>query len=244
MDLINQIELEKNRIEDQEIGINIEKKQESFFETTLGKVINKAVDIGISAIVPDLIEDEVIDVKNAILKNGFEDGVQTAIDGAINLGKSVLGIATGKIEDLSQAQNAIKSGGILDNVSNLFDLALNKAKTEGILNNGLYQVIKKGKNTVINQIEKGITEEFGKQAQNVEKLGKYMNQWKDYYQEQDFDGMQREYEKIREKMKELVPLEKTILEARKIENLHELIKNNNQNFDLTEEQKKLAEILI
>ena len=244
MDLINQIELEKNRIEDQEIGINIEKKQESFFETTLGKVINKAVDIGISAIVPDLIEDEVIDVKNAILKNGFEDGVQTAIDGAINLGKSVLGIATGKFEDLSQAQNAIKSGGILDNVSNLFDLALNKAKTEGILNNGLYQVIKKGKNTVINQIEKGITEEFGKQAQNVEKLGKYMNQWKDYYQEQDFDGMQREYEKIREKMKELVPLEKTILEARKIENLHELIKNNKQTFDLTEEQKKLAEILI
>lgn len=162
MDLINQIELEKNRIEDQEIGINIEKKQESFFETTLGKVVNKAVDIGISAIVPDLIEDEVIDVKNAILKNGFEDGVQTAIDGAINLGKSVLGIATGKFEDLSQAQNAIKSGGILDNVSNLFDLALNKAKTEGILNNGLYQVIKKGKNTVINQIEKGITEEFGK----------------------------------------------------------------------------------
>ena len=99
-------------------------------------------------------------------------------------------------------------------------------------------------NNKFNQIEKGITEEFGKQAQNVEKLGKYMNQWKDYYQEQDFDGMQREYEKIREKMKELVPLEKTILEARKIENLHELIKNNNQNFDLTEEQKKLAEILI
>ena len=71
-----------------------------------------------------------------------------------------------------------------------------------------------------------------------------MNQWKDYYQEQDFNGMQRENEKILEKMQELVPLEKTILEARKIEKLHELIKNNNQNFDLTEEQKKLAKILI
>ena len=31
MDLINQIELEKNRIEDQEIGINIEKKTRIFF---------------------------------------------------------------------------------------------------------------------------------------------------------------------------------------------------------------------
>ena len=57
-------------LQEQNISQGIEKKQENFLETTLGKVINKAVDIGISAVVPDLIEDEVIDIKNAILKNG------------------------------------------------------------------------------------------------------------------------------------------------------------------------------
>ena len=36
----------------------------------------------------------------------------------------------------------------------------------------------------------------------------------------------------------------TLKQARQIENLHLIIKNNGHNFNLTEEQKKLAEILI
>ena len=49
---------------------------------------------------------------------------------------------------------------------------------------------------------------------------------------------------MQEKLKELLPLEKTLSEARKIENLHEMIRNNEQKFNLTMEQEKLAEILI
>lgn len=237
---------EKERMSIQEISLSqgLEKKQVSFLETTLGKVINKAVDIGISAVVPDLIEDEVINIKNSILKNGFEEGIQTAINSAINLGKSVVGMVTGKFEDVSQAQNVIKSGGVLDNVSSLLDFALNKAKSNGILDKNMYQVIKQGKNTILNQVEKEITKEFGKQSENIKKLGTYMNSWKQNYKQQDFKGMEKEYEKIQEKLKELLPLEKTLSEARKIENLHEMIRNNEQKFNLTMEQEKLAEILI
>jgi len=237
---------EKGLLDLQQTSISqgLEKKQESFLETTLGKVINKAVDIGIAAVVPDLIEDEVIDIKNAIIKNGFQEGVKTAINGAINLGKSVMGMATGKFEDVSQAQNVIKSGGVLDNVSSLLDFALNKAKSSGILDKNIYQVIKQGKNTILNQVEKGITKEFGKQTENFEKLGTYMNSWRQNYKEQNFNGMEKNYEKIQETLKELLPLEKTLSEARKIENLHEMIRNNDQKFNLTMEQEKLAEILI
>ena len=39
-------------------------------------------------------------------------------------------------------------------------------------------------------------------------------------------------------------LEDIINKARKVENLHNLIKNNGKSFDLTEEQKQLAEQLI
>ena len=56
--------------------------------------------------------------------------------------------------------------------------------------------------------------------------------------------MEKQYQKIQEKLKELLPLEKTLSEARKIENLHEMIRNNEQKFNLTMEQEKLAEILI
>ena len=55
--------------------------------------------------------------------------------------------------------------------------------------------------------------------------------------------MEREYQKIKNKLNELMPLEKTIKEARTIENLHEIIKNNGQNFNLDENQIKLAQML-
>ena len=55
--------------------------------------------------------------------------------------------------------------------------------------------------------------------------------------------MEREYEKIQEKLEELMPLENTIKEARIIENLHSLIKNNNHDFNLTDEQRELANLL-
>ena len=55
--------------------------------------------------------------------------------------------------------------------------------------------------------------------------------------------MQREYEKIKEKLKILIPMETTLKQARTIENLHTLIKNNGQNFNLTEEQEKLTQML-
>ena len=55
--------------------------------------------------------------------------------------------------------------------------------------------------------------------------------------------MEREFKKMKEKFKEILPMENTIKEARTIENLHTLIKNNGRNFDLSEEQKELANIL-
>ena len=55
--------------------------------------------------------------------------------------------------------------------------------------------------------------------------------------------MEREYQKIKSKLNELMPLENTIKEARTIENIHEIIKNNGQKFELDENQIKLAQML-
>ena len=64
-----------------------------------------------------------------------------------------------------------------------------------------------------------------------------------YYQNRDFEGLQREYEKIRDKIKEVAPIEKTINSAREVQNLHKLIKNNGQNFNLTQDQLELVKVL-
>ena len=56
--------------------------------------------------------------------------------------------------------------------------------------------------------------------------------------------MEQEFDKIENILNNLAPLEKTINQARIIENLHNLIKNNGQDFNLNQEQIKLAEKLI
>ena len=56
--------------------------------------------------------------------------------------------------------------------------------------------------------------------------------------------MELEYNKIKEKLEELVPLEDTLKKAHQVENLHTLIKNRGQDFNLSEEEIALANKLI
>ena len=77
----------------------------------------------------------------------------------------------------------------------------------------------------------------------IEYTDKYISNWKRYFENKDFNGMEKEFNKLKEQLKELIPIENTINEARKIEVLHNLIKNNGQNFNLTKEQLELVEKL-
>ena len=52
--------------------------------------------------------------------------------------------------------------------------------------------------------------------------------------------MEKEYNKIKSELKKLIPIENTINNARNVELLHNLIKNNGQNFNLTQEEIELA----
>ena len=52
--------------------------------------------------------------------------------------------------------------------------------------------------------------------------------------------MEKEYNKIKSELKNLVPIENTINNARNVELLHNLIKNNGQNFNLTQEEIELT----
>ena len=93
-------------------------------ESGLGKAINFGVDLGLRAVLPDLIESQVIEIKDALLKNGLKEGINTLVKSAIDLGKSVIGIATGKFDNISQVQVAVKNGGILDSTSSLLNNAI------------------------------------------------------------------------------------------------------------------------
>ncbi len=239
MDLENIVNLNKNINEN-----SISQEQNNFLESNLGKIINSALDVGLRMILPNFVEESVVEIKDTFLKNGFKEGISTAINNAINLGKSILGIFTGEFDNISQARDAIKSGGIIDGISNLLDSILQKTSSSGLITNNVARMISSGKNAILDSISNKIENEFTSQIDGIEKLAKYESNWKEYFNNKDFIGMEREYEKIQEKLKEIMPLENTIKQARVIENLHTLIKNNNQNFNLTKEQEELANLLV
>lgn len=237
--LENNLEVE-NKIENE---VTIE-KQNDFLESTLGKVINTGLDIGLRALLPDLIENQVIDIKDAILNGGFKEGLNEMIDSVIDLGKSAIGIFTGKFENVSQVQDAVRSGGIIDSTSNLMDWAVEKAREKEWIPDSIAKIIQQGKNIILNHVEKNVEEVLTNQLDSIENLEKYNQNWKNYYEQRDFTNMEKEYEKIQKELKKVIPLESTLTEARKIENIHQIIKNNGQNFDLTEQELELAGKLI
>lgn len=218
--------------------------QNNFLNSSLGKVVNTAVDLGLRWVLPDFLENQVIDIKNSLIKGGLKEGIDKAINGAVELGKSVTGIFTGKFENVSQAQNAIKNGGIIDGISNVLDTALTTSARKGWVQGNVVSMIRQGKNVILDNISSNIESEFVSQLDHIEKLGKYENNWRNYYKNQDFEGMEREYNKIKDRLKEILPIENTLKQAREIENLHLLIKNNGHNFNLSQEQLELAGLLV
>lgn len=222
---------------------NLEIKQNNFLETNIGKIINTALNVGLRFILPDLIEDEVIEVKDTIMEEGLKEGLNKAIKEGINLGKSAIGIFTGKFDNINQMQNAVKNGGIIDNVSDLIDKAVTSGKNKGKISSTTATMIKKGKNTLLDNISSNIESMMTDQVDLVEKLNNYSKEWNNYYNNKDFEGMEKEYSKIKNTLNKIAPLEETINEAKKIENIHNLIKNNGKNFNISEEELKLAEVL-
>ena len=164
-----------------EITKNIDSKlkdlQENFLQTDIGKAINTAIDIGLKAILPDLIEDQIIDIKNIIFENGFESGINEVINSSINTGKSLIGIVTGEFENISQIQLAVKNGGILDKVSELLDYAIDIANKKELIDTTTMSLIKNGKNTLISSISNKIEETLTNQLKAVEKIEKYSKKW-------------------------------------------------------------------
>lgn len=219
-------------------------KQNSFLESTLGKAINTGINLALRAVLPDLIESQVIEVKDVLLSQGLQEGIKTIVNSAVDLGKSAIGIFTGKFENISQVQAAVKNGGILDSTSQLLNKVIDEARKNKLINSNVATMLKRGKTMILEGVNNNIEDLMTSQIKSVEKIGKYSENWNKFYQNKDFDGMQREYKKLETELKNVIPLEQTLKNARQIENIHNLIKNNGKDFNISEEELELAKKLV
>ena len=226
----------------QNIDLKLEKnnKRENFLNSTLWKTINNGIDIGLRYLLPDLVEDEIIDLKNNLVNLGLKDGIKKSINNIIETGKEAIGILSGNFENIGQVQRVIKNGGVIDKVSDVFDSIIDKGEKSGKISPSFSYILKNGKSSILNSVERNIESTLDNQISKARLVEKYINNWKEYYSKQDFEGMEKEYKKLESNLKELVPLENTLKNARQVETIHQLIKNNGHNFNLSEEEIDLA----
>ncbi|MBR3325528.1 MAG: hypothetical protein IKG14_05750 [Clostridia bacterium] len=221
----------------------IEKNQNSFLQSTLWTIIDKGINVGIRTLLPNFLEDKVIEIKDALFNNGLKEGAKKAITSAIDLGKKATGIITGTINNIYQAEETIKSGGLIDNISKTLNASIQSAVKNNSINEEIGNTIKKGNNVITKTIDNDIEKNFKNQISSLEKIENNSQNWKKAFKEQNFKDMEKEYKKIKENLKKVLPMEKTLKEARELENIHLLIKNNGQNFDISKEELELAKKL-
>lgn len=234
--LNNNLNLEGNNLE-------IKENQNTFLNSMLWKTIDNGIDIGLRYLLPDYIENQVIELKDNLINYGLKEGISKSIKLAIETGRSVIGIATGNFENISQIESAIKNGGIIDSVSRLLDDVIDKTVSSGKIGKSIATIIKNGKDSILNNVEKNIESTLTKQVTGAKNLEGYIENWKKYYSSQDFRNMEKEYQKIEKEIKELVPIENTLNNAKTVETLHNLIKNNENKFKLSDEEIELAKKL-
>ena len=226
------------------IDNNIVEEQERFLKTGLGKAVNTGFDIALRAVLPDLIEEQVINVKDVLMEEGLKEGFNTIVNSAVDLGKSAVGMFTGKFENTTQIENVVKKGGIIDLASEILDGAINLAKKKDLLDKSTASMLTKGKNIVLNSINDSVENMLTDQIKSVEKLETNIKNWREAYKEQDIKKMEKQYKKISNELSNIMPLENIIKEAREIENIHNLIKNNGNVFNLSDTQLELAKKLV
>lgn len=232
--LQNNIELNK------ELNNNIYENQKNFLQSDLAKTINSALDIGLKAALPNLIEDQIIDIKNIILEQGFKDGLTEIINTGIDFGKSAIGIVTGEFDNISQVRSAIKKGGIIDSISQLLDYSIKIANNSKLINNEVAGIIKAGKNTILEAVGDKIESNLDNQLISLEKIQDYCEKWNNAFNEKDISKMNKIYNNIKNYESKIMPIENTIMEIKKIDNIQELLKNNGNNFNISENEFQLA----
>lgn len=223
-------------------NLNLENLQEKFLNSSLGQSVNVAIDAGLRCILPDFVEDEVIEVKDALITGGLKEALHTAGENAIQLGKKILGIENEEFTSIEQAENAVEKGEFISKISEGIDNVLNFLDNKNIISEKITSDIKNGKDLILDNINNNVNNEFSDEKKALEKIEKYIGNWEKYYSKKDTEGLTKEYNKIEKQMKKILPLEDIIKNVNKIRNINELIKNS-EDFDFSNVYLDLAENL-
>lgn len=226
LDLISEKNL-NNQLTNDIKNNEISKNQNDFIGNMFKNAINFGVDLGLKSLLPDLIEDQVIDIKNSILEGGFKEGVNTLMKKVNEFKNSITGIFTGNFNNIQEINTATKQGGIIKTVSKGLSKGIDTGVKSGIIPKSIGGILKAGKTTMLNEFSNSLESQMRKEIQKFDTLNDLNKKWYDALDQRDFDKMTKYTEKISVLSKDLVKFSNIINETKKIEELHNFIKENN-----------------
>lgn len=226
LDLISEKNL-NNQLTNDIKNNEISKNQNDFIGNMFKNAINFGVDLGLKSLLPDLIEDQVIDIKNSILEGGFKEGVNTLMKKVNEFKNSIAGIFTGNFNNIQEINTATKQGGIIKTVSKGLSKGIDAGVKSGIIPKSIGGILKAGKTTMLNEFSNSLESQMRKEIQKFDTLNDLNKKWYDALDQRDFDKMTKYTEKISALSKDLVKFSNIINETKKIEELHNFIKENN-----------------
>ena len=212
------------------INLNLENLQNNFLKTNLGQITNIAIDLGLKALLPDFVENEVIEVKDALLQGGIEEAIDTTLENAIEIGKKAIGISNSDFKNIEQVKSSIKKGNYIDGISSSLNIIIDGLNKSNILSDDVLKAIKDGKDVIVNNVDTNVENEFENEMKALKKIEKYIENWKKEYLNKNLEGMNKEFKKIDKQMNKLIPLENIIRNVENIKTINYMI-DNNPDFD-------------
>lgn len=217
---------------------NIINKQDNALSGILNNVINWSIDAGLRYILPDSIENEVIKIKNDFINGNTAQKIIDNIKEVINFNKE--NKIQKEILNINEIKDFLKNPNTLKFLANTVD--------EILIKNFQEKDIKIEKNNtkkiITENIENKLNDEIESQIKSFNKIENYKNEWYKNYENKDLEKMNKTLKKINKEFKKIIPIENTIKEIRKIENLNELINSKGGDFNVTKEERELANRLI
>lgn len=223
----------------------VKKDGNNILSTILGKAVNEGINFGLKKILPDFIEDEIIDIKDAILSDGIREGINVAVEKVSDIGKSIKGIVTGDFSKISEMEKLInKEGGLLEEVGSLINKGINNIKDKDVFSNDTISLLKGGTKVINKSLNDTVKQLLNEQQKVLKSVDTNIENWENAFMNKDFETMEKEYNKILQKTTDTQVMAEIKNKISVVENLHTLIKNNNQDFNLNQEEIELAKKLI
>lgn len=198
--------------------------------------------LGLRAILPDCIENQIIDFKNNIFKNGLLDGLKSVFENVVDIGKNILRMNNISVPDkIVNIKDSILNSDFINTIGKELGKSLDSLINLKDSNNDIYNIINDNKEIIISNFKSNLNEEFKFQNKLFYNINNEISNWKENLSNENYEGMEKSFKLIQQYNSKIMPIDNIVKDINYIESIHKLLANNNS---ISSEELELAQKLV